>query len=69
MPAAEAAWVERCRAGAAQTLFPQADSWINGANIPGKPKASMFFMEGMAAYMMALYAIVERDYAPFRFAP
>ena len=69
LPAAEAAWVERCRAGAAQTLFPQADSWINGANIPGKPKASMFFMEGMAAYMKALDAIVERDYAPFRFAP
>ncbi|MGE3772746.1 MAG: flavin-containing monooxygenase [Gammaproteobacteria bacterium] len=64
---AESAWVQRCRDGAAQTLFPQVDSWINGANVPGKPKASMFCMEGMAAYMKALDAIVAADYAPFRF--
>ena len=49
----------------AQTLFPQVDSWINGANVPGKPKASMFFMEGMAAYMRELDRIVGADYAPF----
>lgn len=65
-PRAEDAWVQRCQDGAAATLFPQVDSWINGGNVPGKPKASMFFMEGMAAYMKALDAIVASSYAPFR---
>jgi cyclohexanone monooxygenase len=65
--AVEHQWVERCRAGAELTLFPQVDSWINGANVPGKPKASMFFMEGMAAYMLELDRIVGADYAPFVF--
>jgi cation diffusion facilitator CzcD-associated flavoprotein CzcO len=62
---AEAAWVERCRAVAAQTLFATTDSWINGANVPGKPRAAMFFMEGMATYMKELDAIVDGGYAPF----
>jgi hypothetical protein len=66
-PAAEEAWVQRCRDGADLTLFPQVDSWINGANVPGKPKASMFFMEGMAAYMKELAAIEARDYEQFSF--
>jgi len=51
----------------AQTLFPEVDSWINGANVPGKPRASMFYMGGMAAYMSALEEIVKSDYASFRF--
>ena len=65
--AVENAWVQRCRDGAAQTLFPQVDSWINGGNVPGKPKASMFFMEGMAAYMRVLEGISASTYSPFRF--
>ena len=66
-PAAEEAWVQRCRDGAALTLFPQVDSWINGGNVPGKPRASMFFMEGMAAYMRELAAIEACDYRQFSF--
>jgi len=66
-PAAEDAWVQRCREGADLTLFPQVDSWINGANVPGKPRASMFFMEGMAAYMKELAAIEACDYRQFGF--
>lgn len=48
---AEDEWMELCDAGAAQTLFPRVNSWINGANIPGKPVVNYFFMGGMAAYM------------------
>jgi cyclohexanone monooxygenase len=65
--ATEDAWVQRCCAGAELTLFPQVDSWINGANVPGKPKASMFFMEGMATYMKELEGMLRSGYAPFRF--
>ena len=35
---AEEAWVEHVKAQADQTLFPLADSWYMGANIPGKPR-------------------------------
>jgi cyclohexanone monooxygenase len=65
--AAEDAWVKVCHDGMAQTLFPQVDSWINGANVPGKPRASMFYMGGMAAYMQELDRIVASDYSSFRF--
>jgi cation diffusion facilitator CzcD-associated flavoprotein CzcO len=35
---AEDAWVEHTNDLASTTLFPQADSWYMGANIPGKPR-------------------------------
>ncbi len=64
----EKAWVELCREGMEQTLFHKTDSWINGANVPGKPRASMFYMGGMAGYMAELDRIVADDYAGFRFS-
>ena len=66
-PVAEDAWVQQCRDGMAQTLFPQVDSWINGANVPGKPRAAMFYMGGMANYMKELDSIVKSGYASFLF--
>jgi cyclohexanone monooxygenase len=56
---AEDEWMELCDAGAAMTLFPRVKSWINGANIPGKPIVNYFFMGGMAAYMD--YMNADRD--------
>ncbi|MGR8918601.1 MAG: flavin-containing monooxygenase, partial [Gammaproteobacteria bacterium] len=67
-PSAEDAWVELCREGMSQTLFPQVASWINGANVPGKPRAAMFYMGGMVGYMAELDAIVESGYPCFRFS-
>ncbi len=64
---AEDAWVQQCRDGMAQTLFPLVDSWINGANVPGKPRAAMFYMGGNANYMKELDAIEQSGYASFRF--
>ncbi len=43
--------MELCDSGAAMTLFPKVNSWINGSNVPGKPVTNYFFMGGMAAYM------------------
>ena len=63
----ESAWVARSRAGAEMTLFPKVDSWLNGGNIEGKPKASMFFMEGMATYMNELEKMAGSGYEEFRF--
>lgn len=50
-PEAEAKWMDECDEIASQTLFSKVNSWINGANVPGKPVKNMFFMGGMAAYM------------------
>ncbi len=33
-----------------QTLFPKANSWYLGANVPGKPRVFMLFIGGFAAY-------------------
>lgn len=62
---AEDAWVATCDEIAYQTLFPKVDSWINGANIPGKPVTVMFYMAGMSAYMDQLQHAVDNDYEGF----
>jgi cyclohexanone monooxygenase len=64
-PETEKAWVKMCVDGVAGTLFARTDSWINGANIPGKPRAAMFYMSGMANYTKALGQIVKSGYAGF----
>ncbi len=58
-------WIDECNEIANTTLFPRVDSWINGGNIVGKPKASMFYMAGMAAYAAMLRDIAAHDYRGF----
>ena len=62
---AEDGWVAMCDDIANQTLFPQVNSWINGANIPGKPITVMFYMAGMGNYMDHLEQAVEPEYNGF----
>jgi hypothetical protein len=38
---AEDAWTKTCEEIANMTLFPKVESWIFGANIPGKKKTVM----------------------------
>ncbi len=66
--AAERAWVEKCQEQMAGTLFAVTDSWINGTNVPGKPRSSMFYMGGMAGYMEEMNAIAADGYRGFRFS-
>jgi cyclohexanone monooxygenase len=51
---AEDAWTRTCQEIADSTLFPKADSWIFGANVPGKKHTVMFFMAGLSAYRTRL---------------
>ncbi|WP_225026847.1 flavin-containing monooxygenase [Xinfangfangia pollutisoli] len=67
-PAAEEDWVRICQEGLAGTLFQVTDSWINGANIPGKPRTSMWYMNGMANYMVEMNQIRDAGYRGFRIA-
>lgn len=47
------------------TLFPKVDSWIFGANIPGKKNAVMFYMAGIGAYRQQLDAVKSKGYEGF----
>ncbi|NGX05705.1 NAD(P)-binding domain-containing protein [Mycobacteroides franklinii] len=49
-PQAVADWVAECNERAAATMFPQANSWYLGANIPGKPRVFMPFIGGFGVY-------------------
>ena len=63
---AQDAWVQICQDGLAGTLFQVTDSWINGANIPGKPRTSMWYMGGMASYMVEMNKIRDDNYRGFK---
>ena len=62
---AEDAWVDECNTIAHATLFTKIDSWINGANVEGKPVSVMFYMAGMGAYCDRLQQLVDNDYEGF----
>lgn len=65
---AEDDWIATCNDISAQTLFAVTDSWINGANVPGKPRRTMIYMGGMAAYARIIEDVAARGYEEFRFA-
>jgi cyclohexanone monooxygenase len=62
---AEAEWTATCADIADMTLFPQAESWIFGANIPGKRNAVMFYMAGLGAYRQHIAAVADGGYTGF----
>jgi cation diffusion facilitator CzcD-associated flavoprotein CzcO len=64
---AEDGWTATCNEIAHMTLFPKAESWIFGANIPGKKNAVMFFMGGLSNYRAALGDVRSGDFKGFRF--
>lgn len=47
---AEEAWVQHVNDVGNQTLFPQANSWYLGANVPGKPRMIMPYLGGFPEY-------------------
>ena len=47
---AEEAWVEHVNEVAHTTLYPSADSWYMGANVPGKPRVFMPYIGGVPVY-------------------
>jgi cation diffusion facilitator CzcD-associated flavoprotein CzcO len=63
--AAEEEWRAQVHALADATLFPQADSWYLGANIPGKPREMLSFAGGLSTYMAKCNESAERGYEGF----
>jgi cyclohexanone monooxygenase len=62
---AESYWTATCKQIADTTLFSKTESWIFGANIPGKPHTVLFYLGGLAPYRQMLADVTRGDYAGF----
>ena len=62
---AEEAWRSQVLELADATLFPRADSWYLGANVPGKPREMLAFTGGLPAYLAKCRESAERGYEGF----
>ncbi len=63
--AAEDAWVAHVNEVANYTLFPLANSWYVGANIPGKPRTFMPYVGGVGTYREKCDEVAARGYEGF----
>ncbi|MFN8590211.1 MAG: NAD(P)/FAD-dependent oxidoreductase [Thermomicrobiales bacterium] len=64
-PEAEAAWMAHADELARITLYPLANSWYTGANIPGKPRMVMPYVGGVGAYRKRCDEIAANGYQGF----
>ena len=61
---AQDAWVAHVNAVAERTVYPQANSWYIGANVPGKPRVFMPLI-GFPPYAEKCSAVAAEGYAGF----
>jgi cyclohexanone monooxygenase len=62
---AEERWVAHVNEVAQQTLYPQANSWYMGANIPGKVRIFMPYIGGVGVYRRICDDIAAKGYEGF----
>jgi cation diffusion facilitator CzcD-associated flavoprotein CzcO/acetyl esterase/lipase len=62
---AEAGWVQHVNDCGDITLFPMANSWYMGANVPGKPRVFLPYIGGVGVYRGTCDAVVEQGYLGF----
>ncbi len=67
--AAQDDWVRHVNEVADSTLYPLANSWYVGANIPGKPRVFMPYVGGFAGYKQKCDAVAANDYEGFVLTP
>ena len=67
-PEAEAEWTETCTEIANMTVFTKVDSWIFGANIPGKKPSVLFYLGGLGNYRAVLADVAANGYRGFESA-
>ncbi|WP_397422689.1 flavin-containing monooxygenase [Phenylobacterium sp.] len=63
--AAQDAWVEHVNEVAAPTIFPLANSWYMGANVPGKPQVFMPYIGGFPVYRDKCNEVAANGYEGF----
>ena len=64
-PTAEAGWGQHVLDCGDITLYPQANSWYMGANVPGKPRVFLPYIGGVDAYRQICDEVAEQDYLGF----
>jgi cyclohexanone monooxygenase len=62
---AEDDWVAHVNEVALGTLYPQANSWYMGANIPGKPRIFMPYIGGVGTYRQICEDVAAKGYEGF----
>ena len=65
---AEDEWVLHVNEAAARTLFPKANSWFLGANIPGKPRVFMPYVAKIGIYRKECQEVADDGYRGFTLA-
>ena len=63
---AEEEWVMHTHEVASKTLFPSANSWFMGANIPGKPRVFLPYVGGFGNYTAICNEVAAAGYRGFR---
>ena len=63
---AQDAWVQHVNEVADSTLYPLANSWYVGANIPGKPRVFMPYVGGFAGYKRKCDEVAASHYDGFK---
>jgi cation diffusion facilitator CzcD-associated flavoprotein CzcO/acetyl esterase/lipase len=63
---AEAGWTQHVNDCADITLYPTANSWYMGANVPGKPRYFLPYCAGFDFYHLSCDEVVARDYLGFK---
>jgi len=64
--AAENDWVAHVNEVGETTLFPLANSWYVGANVPGKPRVFMPYIGGLGVYREKCDEVAAKGYEGFR---
>ncbi|MBM3221018.1 MAG: NAD(P)/FAD-dependent oxidoreductase [Candidatus Rokubacteria bacterium] len=62
---AEDAWVRHVNDVGHMTLYPRANSWYMGANIPGKPRIFLPYIGGVGVYRQKCDEVAARGYEGF----
>ena len=62
---AEDKWVAHVNEVAYTTLYPTANSWYMGANVPGKPRIFMPYIGGVGPYRQICDDVAAKGYEGF----
>ena len=63
--AAEDEWVRHVEEVGNMTLYPTADSWYMGSNVPGKPRVLLAYVGGVGAYRQLCDDVAAEGYRGF----
>jgi cation diffusion facilitator CzcD-associated flavoprotein CzcO len=66
---AEDGWVEHVEEVGNMTLYPTADSWYMGSNVPGKPRVFMAYIGGVGVYRQRCDEVAANGYEGFALTP